>query len=92
MLANNNLSLSFIPDYILIEIPPVLYYPYPSGLVASVDLPLLVCRANRVWSQADQSSADSIAKITSLTPQFVLNGVELEVVESILGDLPKKRS
>lgn len=91
LLANNNLSLSYIPDYILIEIPPVLYYPYPSGLVASVDLPLLVCRANRVWSRADQSSAESIAKITSLTPQFLLNGVELEVLESILGELPKKK-
>jgi uncharacterized protein involved in exopolysaccharide biosynthesis len=91
LLFNNNHSLAYIPDYILIEIPPIIYYPYPAGLVASVDLPLLVCRANRVWSHADQSSAESIASVTSLTPQFVLNGVELEVVESILGDLPKKK-
>jgi polysaccharide biosynthesis transport protein len=91
LLTNNNHSLSFIPDYILIEIPPVLYYPYPSGLVASIDLPLLVCRANRVWSSADQDCAENIAKITPVTPQFVLNGVELEVIESVLGNLSKKK-
>ena len=79
-------------DYILIEIPPILYYPYPLGLVASVDLPLLVCRANRDWSQADRGALENISQITSRTPWFVLNGVELEVVESILGKLPKKRS
>ncbi|NEW81803.1 MAG: LysM peptidoglycan-binding domain-containing protein [Mariniphaga sp.] len=92
LLINNNHSLSFIPDYVLIEIPPILFYPYPSGLVASVDLPLMVCRANRIWSQSDQGALENVAKITSQTPQFIINGVELEVVESVLGELPKKRS
>ncbi|MCX6239396.1 MAG: LysM peptidoglycan-binding domain-containing protein [Bacteroidia bacterium] len=92
LLINNNYSLSFIPDYVIIEIPPVLFYPYPSDLVASIDLPLMVCRANRVWSEADQGAVENIAKITTCAPLFVLNGIELDVVESILGELPKKRS
>ena len=90
LLVNNNHTLSFIPDYILIEIPPILYFSYPAGLVASADLPLMVCRANRVWSQADRSAVENMVKITSQAPLFVLNGVEQEVVETELGELPKK--
>lgn len=92
LLINNHHSLSINPDYVLIEIPPVLYYLYPLELISSIDLPLMVCRANRVWSEADKSAVESISKMTSRTPLFLLNGVELEVVESVLGDLPKKRS
>jgi succinoglycan biosynthesis transport protein ExoP len=91
LLSGNNHVLSFVPDYVLIEMPPIIYYPYPSGLVASIDLPALVCRANREWSEADQSAVDNIAKNTTCTPQFILNGVELDVVESVLGGLSRKR-
>ena len=79
-------------DFILIEIPPILYNSYPSQLVASADLALIVGRSNRVWSAADQKALDLVTKITSQKPVFLLNGVEIEVIESILGDLPKKRS
>ena len=88
---NNHLNLSK-PDYILIEIPSVIHYTYPTDLIASVDLPLIVCRSNRGWSVADQGSLDIISKITSRPPVLLLNGVEMEVVESILGEIPKKRS
>lgn len=92
LLSRNNHFMVNRPDYILTEIPPLLYFPYPTNLVASADLSLLVCRANRVWSLADQGALDSITKLNPNKPLFVLNGVEMEVVESILGELPKKRS
>ncbi len=92
LLIKNDHSLPFIPDYVLIEIPSILYFPYPTDFVSSVDLPLMVCRANRVWSQADQEAIDNLTKITSRNPEFILNGVELEVVESVLGELQKRRS
>ncbi len=92
LLINNNHALPFNPDYVLIEIPPVLYYPFPLELVSSIDLPLIICRANRVWSEADQSAVETISKMMSRTPQFLLNGVELDVLESVLGNLPKNRS
>lgn len=90
LLAGDDNLLAINPDYVLIEIPSILYYSYPSTLIASVDLPLLVCRANRVWAQADKGSIDNITKMTSYPPQFILNGIEADVVESVLGKLPKR--
>jgi polysaccharide biosynthesis transport protein len=81
-----------LPDFVLIEIPSILNHSYPVDLVAGIDLPVLVCRSNRVWSEADQSALDIISKIIGKSSHFILNGVELEVIESVLGELPKKRS
>jgi len=52
----------------------------------------LICRSNRVWSSADQGALDVILKLTDKKTHFILNGVELAVVGSVLGDLQKKRS
>jgi len=90
LLIRNKYSNIVTPDYVLIEIPAILYYPYPSGLVSSADLLLMVCRANRAWSPADQGALDTISKISSRSPMFILNGVEEDVIESILGRLQKK--
>jgi cellulose biosynthesis protein BcsQ len=80
------------PDYVLIELPAFLYYSYPINIVASADLAIMVCRANRVWTGSDQGVLDILKNTTSAEPVVLLNGVELQVVEAVLGDLPKKRS
>jgi succinoglycan biosynthesis transport protein ExoP len=80
------------PDYVIIEIPPILYYSYPSELIASADLTMLICRANRSWTDADNGALETLKKITKCEPVALLNGVEINVVETVLGDLPKKRS
>ena len=92
ILEQNSFDLAFVPDYVLIELPPILYYPYPVALVSDADIPILVCRANRIWSNADQVALDVLMKLTGQQTHFILNGVELPVIESVLGDLPKKRS
>jgi uncharacterized protein involved in exopolysaccharide biosynthesis len=92
LLKANNIQFKQLPDYIILEIPPILYYPLPSGLISSIDIPLLVCRANRAWNDADKIAVNSLMKITDHKPLFILNGLELCEIESILGDLPRKRS
>ena len=92
LLHNNPFPISFVPDFVLIEIPPILSYPYPTELVRTADKALLVCRANHIWSHADKAALDDFMKITNSDPLFLLNGVALQVLESVLGDLPKKRS
>jgi succinoglycan biosynthesis transport protein ExoP len=92
ILEQNNMKLSYIPDFVLIELPPILLYPYPVGLISNADLPILVCRSNRVWNEADQGVLDILMKLTEKKTHFILNGVETLVIESVLGDLPRKRS
>jgi polysaccharide biosynthesis transport protein len=92
LLKKNNIIPEIEPDYIFIEIPPIVYYPFPAALISQADKHLMVCRANRVWGNADRLAYNVFEKATQQKGCFVLNGVELSVVESVLGDLQKKRS
>lgn len=92
LVEKNTAKTDSKPDYILIEIPPILYYSFPPQLVASADLAVLVCRANRVWTAADQGALEMLKEVTTHEPAIFVNGIELQVIESVLGDLPKKRS
>ena len=91
-LIKNTVAQNSQPDYVIIEIPPILYYSYPTELISSSDLAVLVCRANRSWTDADNGVLETLKKLTKCEPVALLNGVALNVVETVLGDLPKKRS
>jgi len=80
------------PDVVLIELPPLLFYPLPANLMTAADKVILVCRANRVWTEADERMVGDVLRATGKEPVFLLNGVELPVLESVLGELPKRRS
>jgi polysaccharide biosynthesis transport protein len=80
------------PDYVIVELPPVLLCPAPVTLLADSGLILLVCRSNREWNSADNSAMANIRSVTEGKLMFFLNGVDMPAVESVLGDLPKVRS
>jgi hypothetical protein len=88
----NNIQLDFNPDYVIIELPPIIQNNYPSELCTQSDIDILICRSNRLWSEADQYALDGLPSVATSKTHFVINGVELKEVESLLGDLPKKRS
>ncbi len=94
----NELSFDFTEeehanlDYILIELPNVLEYNYPSELIANSDLALMICRSNRLWSKADNNILNKVKALVGENIQFIINGVEIKEVETVLGELPKKRS
>jgi uncharacterized protein involved in exopolysaccharide biosynthesis len=79
-------------DYVIIELPNILETNYPSDLIGSSDLALLICRSNRLWSKADENLLNNIKEIVPSRLQFIINGVELDEVEALLGELPKQRS
>jgi hypothetical protein len=91
LLDRDHFSTSFVPDFILIELPPILYHPYPAGLVSSSDLAIMVCRANRAWTRADKGALETFMKISHHDPVFLLNGVDHDVIKAALGDISKKR-
>jgi polysaccharide biosynthesis transport protein len=92
LLSGTQFNPTFRPDYILVELPPILYFPYPTGLVSSADLSIMVCRSNRSWSDADKAALTTFMKRTRHSPLYMLNGVEMNVVKSSIGEVPGKQS
>ncbi len=90
ILAQNNIVISYIPDFVLIELPSIMFNPYPVGLLSDIDLSIMICRSNRVWSEADQGALNRFVKFTDDKAYIVLNGVDLDVIDSVLGDFSKK--
>ncbi len=79
-------------DYIFLELPALLSSEYPAVLATSADLSLLVCRATRVWNRADDEVLDVYKSNSKQTVYSLLNGTQVDNLESIIGEIPKKRS
>lgn len=80
-------------DYVFVVIPGINKSPFPIELLATMDDAYMVSRANRPWTEADSASLNRIQKaIKHLEPEIILNGVDLPVIEQIIGELPKKRN
>jgi len=79
-------------DFVIIELPALIYQNYPVELITSADLDILVCRSNRIWSDADETAVGNLKETCASKLKIVVNGVSLNEVESVLGDLPKKRN
>ena len=88
----NNINLNYTPDFVIIELPALIYNNYPAALMSNSDLGILVCRSNRVWTDADQSAISNLLVESASKIKFIINGVSINETESLLGDLPKKRS
>jgi succinoglycan biosynthesis transport protein ExoP len=92
ILKHNNITLDYNPDYVIIELPALIYNNYPANLMTHADLRILVCRSNRVWSEADQSATSTLLETSASQIKVIVNGVNIDEIEAILGDLPKKRT
>ena len=92
ILEQDNLSLDYTPDFVIIELPALIYHNYPAELITQADLGILVCRSNRTWSAADKSAINNLLEASAAKIKFIVNGVNINETESILGDLPKKRT
>jgi hypothetical protein len=92
ILKQNNISLNYNPDFVIIELPALIYNNYPADLINHADLGILVCRSNRVWCEADVSTSKNLLETSASKIKIIVNGVNLSEIESVLGDLPKKRT
>lgn len=92
LLLTNNISLNKYYKYIFIEIPSIINNLYPADLVKDASLSLLITRSNRAWTKADTYALDVYKEISEYKIESILNGVDLEQLESIIGEIPKKRS
>lgn len=92
ILKLNKIATYETPSYVIIELAPIINNNYPHELISNCDLCVLVCRSNRLWTSADQLALDEISTQIKSKMRFILNGVNLNEVESVLGELLKKRS
>jgi uncharacterized protein involved in exopolysaccharide biosynthesis len=90
--SKSNIASGYTPEYVIIELPALIYSNYPAELINQSDLSILVCRSNRVWSEADQSATTNLFKMSAAKIKIIVNGVNINEIESVLGDLPKKRT
>lgn len=80
-------------DFVILELPGIIRNPFPVKLASIMDFTYLVTRANRPWSEADQKALDLFNEATTgPEPTLILNGVKVLEMESVIGELPKKRS
>jgi succinoglycan biosynthesis transport protein ExoP len=79
-------------DYVIIELPYLQSYCTPHAVLKDVDCCLLVARANRSWTIADTQSLENLKTITGKDPMVFLNGVKLQFLEEIVGQIPKTRN
>lgn len=79
-------------DYILVEIPSLINNAYPIELIRNFDFALIVVRANRSWTNADDAALNSFLPLFRQNPHIVLNGVELIYLDVVFGELPRQRS
>lgn len=80
-------------DFVILEIPGIIKNPFPVKLAATMDYNFLITRANRAWGDADKNALQLFKDATSAPePSVILNGVKVQEMETVVGDLPKKRS
>lgn len=80
-------------DFIILELPSIIKNPFPVKLASTMDYTFLVTRANRAWGEADKNALTLFNEATTgPEPSIILNGVKVLEMETIVGDIPKKRS
>ncbi|WP_440880904.1 hypothetical protein [Tenacibaculum sp. C7A-26P2] len=79
-------------DYLIIEHPNLLENSYSRDIINKSDLILLVCRANRVWQDADENAIKSIKNDLDNKIFSFVNGTEINEVEYLLGEIKKNQS
>ncbi len=78
-------------DILILELPSLILNDYPVALIKQFNIAFLICDANREWTKADQTALDSFMKVSGIVPQLILNDVEKDIVEEILGRFSKNK-
>jgi hypothetical protein len=79
-------------SYTIIEIPELKKYPIPSQLISMANISILIVHAQKSWTSADKFQLKNYQKLTEGKVKVILNHVEPDLLESIYGEIPKKRS
>jgi hypothetical protein len=72
-------------DVLIMKLPPLIAGKYPVELTRKFNTVYLVCNADREWLPDDSKVVNYFMEQSKQTPQIILNNVDLDVVEGVLG-------
>ena len=79
-------------DYVLLEIPSIINHTYSPELIRDADIAIMVARANRTWQASDIHGLEIFSEFLKEKALVILNGVNPEFLQDLIGELPRKRS
>ncbi len=79
-------------DFVFFQIKGVIKEQYPIELVEQFDFSICVVSAKRGWNKADRFALNEFAETIRSEPRLIVNGVEPDFMDSVLGEIDKTRS
>jgi polysaccharide biosynthesis transport protein len=79
-------------DYILLELPSIMYHSYPMELMQNVDVSLLVIKASSQWEKADVSAVESLTDLLRQPPLTILNEADEFAIDEIISGMKIQRN
>jgi len=77
---------------IFIELEELSKFSVPDTLLNGVTANLFVLSAERVWSESDSRTLNLFSNLTNVKPLILLNRADIDRLEAIIGEIPKRRS
>lgn len=79
-------------DFIFVTFESILTEQYSLDLNERADMAYCVISANRSWSKADKFAMKEFINTLNVQPRLIVNGVEPDYMDAVLGDIKKRRS
>ncbi len=79
-------------DYILLELPSIMYHSYPMDLMQNVDVSLLLIKASSQWEKADASAVESLTDVLREPPLAILNEADEFAIDEIVSGMKIQRN
>lgn len=83
---------SSLYDFVFITFESILTEQYSLDLNESADMAFCCISANRSWSKADKFAMKEFINTLNVQPRLIVNGVEPDYMDAVLGDIKKRRS
>jgi uncharacterized protein involved in exopolysaccharide biosynthesis len=81
-----NLNVSFHETDALLE------ERFNINKIKESDIIFIIAKANRIWNTADKKALNRLMKVGNKNVYLVLNGIEQDELEELIGEVPKARS
>ena len=83
---------SSLYDFIFVTFESILTEQYSLDLNEKADMAFCTISANRSWNKADKFAMKEFINTLNVQPRLIVNGVEPDYMDAVLGDIKKSRS